>query len=115
MGRYDLSCGSRNHDPDHRLDRGTLRSQALFSDLDYDLHYFVGDVRRGAIARSNGGIPLPAGNRGSRAATALASDSDGNLSAQRADARDGGLGLGPDGRANHGTDGRRLYHRQLEL
>jgi hypothetical protein len=49
------------------------------------------------------------------AAAAFAGDPDGDLPAQRADARDGGLGIRADGRTHHGSDGRRLYHRQLEL
>src|SRR5216683_2556323 len=52
---------------------------------------------------------------GRRDGSIVAGNPDGNVSAQRATTRDGDVGDGADGRANHGPDARRMDHRQLEL
>ena len=86
-----------------------------FHDLGVGLRRRFGAVRRGRIARSDGGLPPDPGCGRRRDDAVVASHPDGDLSAGRAAARDGDVGRGPDGRADHGTDAGRLDHRQLEL
>jgi MFS transporter len=64
-----------------------------------------------AQSLTNGGVPPDPGRRRGGDDPVLASQPDGNLSARRTAAGDGGLGHAPNGRTHRGTHARRMDYR----